>query len=304
MSNETIQLNRLSRPLWTQCALKHRREVQQWSIPFRRRRNAAKSHPVQDFLFVYYRYSSKKLECWHPGVGQILEKAKPSDIFPENRYTVTDSGLFCDPAKINDKEHERLRWTANLLDRTQQARPNFSCLGLHEWAMVYRGHEVRHEATTRLRLSQDEIDAVVESRPLTCTHFDAFRFYAIDAQPLNKFQPTMDARPEMEQPACIHANMDLYKWAFKSMPWIGSDLLFRCFNLAMFAREIDMRASPYDLSEYGDYSPILIETAEGRLEYEKMQREIARRAAPLRNELMNKIRKVVVSCDSIRSRSR
>jgi hypothetical protein len=99
----------------------------------------------------------------------------------------------------------------------------------------------------------------------------------------------------MEQPGCIHANMDLYKWAFKSMPWIGSDLLLRCFRLALYAREIDMRASPYDLSSYGEYDPVLIETAEGRQQYEKLQRGVADQAAPLRRELIEEIESLL-SC--------
>ena len=159
--------------------------------------------------------------------------------------------------------------------------------------MVYQGKDVRHEKTTKLRLSQAEIDEVVESRPLTCSHFDAFRFFALEAKPLNKVHPTLETRPELEQPACIHANMDLYKWAFKSMPWVGSEILADCFHLALMAREIDMRASPYDLSYLPDWQPIKIETAEGRAEYERQQREIAKTAAPLRQRLLDQINKVV-----------
>ena len=161
--------------------------------------------------------------------------------------------------------------------------------------MVYRGAEVRHEKTTPLRLPQAEIDAIVESRPLTCTHFDAFRFFADSAKPLNRTEPTLESRPQMEQPGCIHANMDLYKWAYKSMPWVGSEILMKCFRLAMKAREVDMRASPYDLSAYGNYEPILIETAVGRAQYEQEQREIAAAAAPLRDELAIKIEQVIAT---------
>ena len=47
-----------------------------------------------------------------------------------------------------------------------------------------------------------------------------------------------------------------------------------------------MRASPYDLAEYG-YEPIKIETPEGRTEYETMQREISRQSIPLRQQLID-----------------
>ena len=140
-----------------------------------------------------------------------------------------------------------------------------------------------------LRLPQSEIDQLVETRPLTCTHFDAFRFFAEDAQPLNRTPLTLLERPQQEQPACIHANMDLYKWAFKCMPWIGSQLLRDCFELAMAARLIDMRASPYDLQGFLDEPPIPIETPAGRAEYERQQRIIYENALPLRQRLIDAI---------------
>lgn len=49
----------------------------------------------------------------------------------------------------------------------------------------------------------------------------------------------------------LHANMDLYKWCYKLGPLAESELLFDCLELAAAARELDIRASPYDLSAYG-----------------------------------------------------
>jgi hypothetical protein len=275
---------------WQQRAQNYLNDVSHWTVPFRKRRRKGNSHPVDDFLFVYYRYSSGQLEHWHPGANVRLHcPGGVPNHFSEKHYQTDGDVVYAVPALMDDKSKRRLQWTVDMLRKTEARKGNFSCLGLHEWAMVYRGHEVRHEKTTPLRLPQHEIDAIVESRPLTCTHFDAFRFYAIDAKPLNKVEPTLGSRPELEQPGCIHANMDLYKWAFKSMPWIGSDLLLRCFRLALYAREIDMRASPYDLSSYGNYEPVLIETAAGRSQYERLQRRVAEHAAPLRRELIEQL---------------
>ena len=295
-----MTLTTLDKPTWQRLAAEHLAAMERWTEPYRKRRRSRKSHPVEDFLFVYYRYSSKKVEQWHPGIGVRLEDAADHrKHFSDQSYRAVEGAggehndLICDPKLLSSKSQRSLSWIVDLLRRTESNRPNFSCLGLHEWAMVYHGQEVRHEATTKLRLSQSEIDQLVESRPLTCTHFDAFRFYAIDAKPLNRTQPTLEDRPSQEQPACIHANMDLYKWAFRSMPWIGSELLAKCFYLAMDAREIDMRASPYDLTEYGQFDPIKIETPEGRLEYERLQRTVAEKAVPLRKELAEKIESVL-----------
>jgi hypothetical protein len=151
--------------------------------------------------------------------------------------------------------------------------------------MVYRGKEVRHEKTTPLRLPQSEIDALVESRAICCSHHDAFRFFANEARPMNRLQPTLESRVSLEQPGCVHANMDLYKWAAKAMPWIGSELLLDCFELAMELRDLDMRASPYDLKAWGR-EPICIETADGRRLYEVEQRRLAAEAALLRERLI------------------
>lgn len=102
---------------------------------------------------------------------------------------------------------------------------------------------------------------------------------------MNRLQPTLESRVSLEQPGCVHANMDLYKWAAKSMPWIGSELLLDCFELALELRDLDMRASPYDLAAWGR-EPVRIETAEGRRVYEIEQRRLAEKAAPLRERLI------------------
>ncbi|MGR7024288.1 hypothetical protein [Geodermatophilus sp. URMC 62] len=89
----------------------------------------------------------------------------------------------------------------------------------------------------------------------------------------------------MEQPGCLHATMDLYKWAYKLGPAVPGELVTDCFALAVQVRELDMRASPYDLRDRG-YAPVPIETAEGRAEYVAAQRGFARRGAELRSRLL------------------
>ena len=150
--------------------------------------------------------------------------------------------------------------------------------------MVYKSSEIRYPSQP-LRLSPSEVAAVVDSLPVRCSHYDAFRFFTPEAGPLNRLQPTRETSPQLEQPACLHANMDLYKWAFKLAPWCPSDLIADTFELARDIRELDMRASPYDLSSFG-YSSVPIETPEGRAEYESSQRDFAERARPLRQRLV------------------
>ncbi len=276
---------------WEDHAGRHRARAEQHTLAARKRRDGGVPHPVEDFLFQYYPYPFALLECWQPGSGVALEWRATAECpvppapFAGRCYSVAEGFLFADPARLTGKERERLGWIRELLAETRDRVPNFACHGLHEWAMVYRGREVRHEKTTPLRLPQAEIDALVESRAICCSHHDAFRFFASEARPMNRLQPTLESRVALEQPGCVHANMDLYKWAAKSMPWIGSELLLDCFELAAELRDLDMRASPYDLTAWGR-APVRIETAEGRRIYEVEQRRLAEKAVPLRKRLI------------------
>ena len=79
--------------------------------------------------------------------------------------------------------------------------------------------------------------------------------------------------------------MDLYKWAYKLSPAAPAELVADCFALASEIRELDMRASPYDLRAHG-YEPVAIETPEGKAEYVAAQRGFAERGAALRRRLL------------------
>jgi hypothetical protein len=270
---------------WRAAALRHRQRAEIHTLPARRRRDRGEPHPVEDFLFRYYPFPLSLLERWQPGIGIGLEGVGTEDGFTARHYRTEGAVVFADPEMLAARERQRLVWIRELLEATRDRLPNFACHGLHEWAMVYRGEHVRHAATTALRLPQAEIDAVVESRTICCSHHDAFRFFARAARPLNHLQPSLELRMELEQPGCVHANMDLYKWAAKSMPWCGSDLLLDCFELAMELRDLDMRASPYDLGKWGREA-IRIETADGRRVYEAEQKRLAASAEPLRARLI------------------
>ena len=149
---------------------------------------------------------------------------------------------------------------------------------------------VRHEAWP-LRLGVEGTDAVVEAHSLRCTHFDAFRFFTPDAVGRNAGRPTRDSQVALEQPGCLHAAMDCYKWAYKLGAGVPGVLLLDAFDLARDTRELDMRAAPYDLTALG-YQPIRIETADGKAEYVAAQRGIADRGVRLRERLID-------ACDAL-----
>ncbi|MCW2844665.1 MAG: hypothetical protein JWN22_2581, partial [Nocardioides sp.] len=162
--------------------------------------------------------------------------------------------------------------------------------------MVYRmSEEQTRHADWPLRLGAAGTDEVVESHRIGCSHFDAFRFFTEPARPLNVLAPTSADRPDFEQPACLHAGMDLYKHAFRLTPMVGSDLVADCFELARDIRELDMRAAPYDLRDLG-YEPITVETAAGKQEYADAQRDFMERGQPLRRRLIAECQRLLDCC--------
>ena len=252
---------------------------------------------MEDFLFTYYTLSPAQFTRWHPGPGVVLLDAPERETWkfyrPATRAELVAvgapegaGGVVVDAAGFLAKRETAVRFTREILANIAAKNGTFDCFGLHEWAMAYRAEEngVRHQGTG-LRLGARGTDAVVESHRIRCSHFDAFRFFQPQAVERNELQPTRQAQRTMEQPGCLHATMDLYKWAYKLLPAVDSDLLADCFDLAWQVRRTDMEASPYDLQEWG-YEPVQIETPEGKAEYVRRQRVFATRGTALRKRLV------------------
>jgi hypothetical protein len=166
---------------------------------------AENPHPVVDFLFTYYSFRPAQLRRWHPGYGVALADADEYAQF--SGYTAVADGTTVDH-RLLDRRRGLLDFVADLLAQTASRPAHLGCFGLHEWAMVYRADETRHSVP--LRLGRAGTDAVVESLPLRCSHFDAYRFFTPDAAPRNAAPLTCDAQRDDEQPGCLHAGMDLY----------------------------------------------------------------------------------------------
>lgn len=287
---------RLSRTAWHELRDAHLGLVVEQADAFVQRRSRQEKHPVHDFLFTYYNFSPAKLKQWMPALGAVLEVAEEDFIdmpwLASERFIRVDDTVALDETMLGDHTRGLAHWVATLCANVLERAPRFRCFGLHEWAMVYRQsrEQIRHSGY-ELRMAPDDLAQFIESQNIGCSHYDAFRFFTPEARPMNALQPVLETRLEMEQGACLHANMDLYKWATKLWPWIGSDLVGRAFALANEGRDLDMRASPYDLQHLG-YEPVCIETPEGRQSYEAEQRDLAARAVPLRHELGQAARQI------------
>jgi hypothetical protein len=272
---------------WMARADEYAERAETFVAPHLKRARPGEPHPVWDFLFSYYSLRPGQLRCWHPGYGVSLTGGEAIHRYGGRRgYTADDGGVTVSYAHLRSRL-DTISFVARLLEATSRRPARLNCFGLHEWAMVYHDGAVRHQRVP-LRLGAAGTDAVVEAEvagPLRCSHFDAFRFFSVDAAPRNAGSLSRATQQDWEQPGCLHANMDLYKWSYKLSPLIESELLLDCLELAAAAREIDMRASPYDLRGYG-YAPIVVEQAAGRAEYVRCQQAIAARAAPLRAALL------------------
>ncbi|HEV7908711.1 MAG TPA: 3-methyladenine DNA glycosylase [Pseudonocardiaceae bacterium] len=278
---------------WKARRQAHVERVRQWTGPHHDRKSRREKHPVLDFLFSYYSHRPARLERWHPGPGVVLAGDAAREYLDRPHYTRTDGGVTLDLTSFREARASTAEFVHALLTATASRPPRLGCFGLHEWAMVYRQRpeEIRHNAWP-LRLGSSGTDAVVESNRMQCGHYDAFRFFTDEARPRNTLQPTRQTQIELEQPGCLHANMDLFKWAYKLEPATPSELVADCFDLAVRVRELDMRASPYDLAALG-YAPVPVETSDGRADYARRQADHAHRAAPLRRRLIELCRRLL-----------
>lgn len=293
----------LSPQEWRARAETHRMRIAAFTDPLVELHHQGQKHPVHDFLFSYYSLTPGALQRWHPGAGVVLAADAPSasdehqspDDGPSTwrfyrtvgaTHEAPQGGWEVDVEQFCERRASMVEFGRRILSATAARPARLGCFGLHEWAMAYRAevHGVRH-STVPLRLGAEGTNAVVEGSRISCSHIDAFRFFAPEAVHLNELQPTRQTQVTLEQPGCLHANMDLYKWAYKLLPAVSSDLVADCFELAWDIRGVDMQASPYDLADWG-YPPIRIETPEGRAEYVRHQRSFSERAQQLRARLL------------------
>jgi hypothetical protein len=281
----TVSIRVLERPAWQAREAAHAERVDAATAAYRARRHSGRRHPVEDFLFTYYPFTPARLRRWHPGAGTRLEDAAGTPRAGWRFQREVGRDVELDHAAYLEARGGTVEFVRRLLTATASRPAQLGCFGLHEWAMVYRQDkfDLRHEFL-QLRLGSAGTDKVVEDNRIRCSHFDAFRFYTPDAIALNELAPSRENQRHMEQPGCLHANMDLYKWAYKLLPALPSELVMDCFELSWRIRAMDMQASPYDLAEWG-YPPIRIETSEGKAAYVEHQRAFAAEAAALRGRL-------------------
>lgn len=300
----------LSADQWQTRRNVHQARVEKLTAAHLQRRTRGERHPVWDFLFDYYPITPGRLSHWSPGFGVALADATPADIAHLKFFHIRSDAereasgsaftggipsttakdeveqigtAYLDVAKYRAKRGKTVAYIRELLTKTMHNPAHFDCFGLHEWAMVYRTEHPRHPEP--LRLGADGTNEVVDTHSVRCTHFDAYRFFTAAAEPLNAYRPNRAQQACFEQSGCLHANMDVYKWASKLGEIVPGELWLDCFELARDIRMLDMQASPYDLRDWG-FEPVTIETPAGKHEYVERQRALSVRANELRRRLV------------------
>ncbi|MFV0433983.1 MAG: 3-methyladenine DNA glycosylase [Leucobacter sp.] len=299
-TRQTLSPTVLPEHEWRAREAAHRARADALTAAHRARRQRGEKHPVEDFLWTYYSVKPNELRRWHPGAGVALAGAAEErggwKYYAAGTGAGAGSGSTAvDVAAFFARRGGTVDYVERLLSQTLAHTPRFGCFGLHEWAMVYRmtPEQLRHTQLS-LRIGREATDRVVEAHPISCTHFDAFRFFTPEAAPLNALQPTRETQPDLEQSGCLHAGMDVYKWAAKLGPIVPGELLLDAFELARDIREVDMRASPYEVGGFrgADGEPlraIPIETSEGKRTYTHLQRGFAERGNTLRTRVLTAI---------------
>ena len=145
----------LERHEWTDLAVQHRKRMESLLYPehaehgstLKERRHAVDQHPIYNFLHTYYRYSAESLMRYSPGPGvRLLD----TDMTSNSGLLHSVLLLLCCGRSVHRQDKlNSLRQPRDFMN-TIDKQPVFSCYGLHEWAMLYKGHE-KHQKQLDLR---------------------------------------------------------------------------------------------------------------------------------------------------------
>ena len=192
----------LEESVWKSLQTQHEEKVEALVGNYLIERSQHKKNPVMDFLFQYYAFRPSMLKRWSPGFGVKLEFTDKNDLPDFDELIVQDNEAWISLDGFPEHRIRSTKWILEMLKSTQSRRPSFGCFGMHEWAMVYKAEKPRHDQVP-LRMEPEELATFVESRPLLCTHFDAFRFFTKPAQPMNRFELSREKFADSEQPGSL-----------------------------------------------------------------------------------------------------
>src|SRR4051812_21290165 len=143
----------LAADVWLPRASAHARRADALTAGYRDRRARRERHAIDDFMYDYYGVKPSHLRRWHPGPGVVLA-GSPDDVAEHASwrwYRAVDGGVALDVGGFLAERRSTVEYVRTLLAGTASRPAQLGCLGLHEWAMVYREDDVRRRHSLPLR---------------------------------------------------------------------------------------------------------------------------------------------------------
>lgn len=186
------------------------------------------NHPIYNFLFRYFTFKSSRLFDYSPGCNvRFLPSALDTNKIGSDRVRKLATVIENNICQVYPYENyftanqiSAMKASLRVLYKTYHRPPSFYCFGLHEWAMQYKPEKdncsscglLGYKQNLSCRVTAREIEQVIESRPLNCTHYDALRYFTPSSKPKNSFH-LVDRfdKEKFDQPGCTHVHMDLFR---------------------------------------------------------------------------------------------
>src|SRR6478609_11254063 len=88
----------------------HETRVRGWTDPHQERKARSEKHPVEDFLFEYYRFRPSWLRRWHPGPDVVLLGPAAHEYLQRPEYQEREGGVALNPAAFDPARRDTLVW--------------------------------------------------------------------------------------------------------------------------------------------------------------------------------------------------
>ena len=205
----------LAEEVWRARRTAHERRVDELDHAAPRTAAARREAPVEDFLFDYYSYRPGQLRRWHPGAGVTLSGESAHEYLRQPGYVETPDGITLDVDAFLARRGDTVRWVHDLLRRTAE-RPATSAVSActsGRWSKAASRRRTAQRLATTSHAREAGRDRRGARRPVQPLRRVPFLHRAGAAA--NVLRPARETQHELEQGGCLHANMDLYKWAYK-----------------------------------------------------------------------------------------
>src|SRR5204863_891169 len=123
----TIAMKPMPRVAWAAARAAYLDRMRPWVEERLHRMSRGQKHPVRDFLFEYYSFRPAHLLRWSPGVGVLLENARPPDLEWGKDFTATADGLVLTADTFPAHRVSFVGWAVQYLEGIAARPPLYGC---------------------------------------------------------------------------------------------------------------------------------------------------------------------------------